>query len=81
MWAASALLSVSLLAFVGTVLSVILSARETRLSVLGIVPLLVGLSLVAVAVGLELYEIGLARLTAAGELADIFAPREPPDSK
>ncbi len=77
MWAASALLSVSLLCFVGTVLSVILSARETRLSVLGIVPLLVGLSLVAVAVGLELYEIGLARLTAAGELADIFAPREP----
>ena len=81
MWAASALLSLSLLAFVGTVLSVILSARETKLSVLGIVPLLVGLSLVAVAVGLELYEIGLARLTAAGELADIFADQEPPKSR
>ncbi len=79
MWAASALLSISLLAFVGTVLSVILSARETRLSVLGVVPLLAGLCLMAVAIGLELYEIGLSRLTAAGELADIFADKEPPD--
>jgi hypothetical protein len=81
MWAASALLSVALLAFVGTVLSVILSAHETRLNALGIVPLLVGLSLIAVAIGLELYEIGLARLTAAGELADIFAEEETPDSQ
>ena len=80
MWGASALLSVALLAFVGTVLSVILSARETRLSAVGILLLLFGLSLVAVAVGLELYEIGLARLTAAGELADIFAEKEPPDA-
>ena len=79
MWGASALLSVALLTFVGTVLSVILSARETRLSVLGILLLLFGLSLVAVAVGLELYEIGLARLTTAGELADIFSDKEPPD--
>ncbi len=79
MWAASALLSISLLAFVGTVLSVILSARETRLSVLGIVPLLAGLCFMAVAISLELYEIGLARLTAAGELADIFADKEPQD--
>ncbi len=81
MWAASALLSVALLAFVGTVLSVILSAHETRLNALGIVPLLVGLSLVAAAVGLELYEIGLARLTAAGELADIFTETEPPENQ
>jgi hypothetical protein len=81
MWAASALLSVALLAFVGTVLSVILSAHETRLNALGVVPLLVGLSLVATAIGLELYEIGLARLTAAGELEDIFAEEEPPDSQ
>lgn len=79
MWAASALLSVSLLAFVGTVLPVILSARETRLSAVGILLLLFGLSLVAVAIGLELSEIGLARLTAAGELADIFAEKEPLD--
>lgn len=81
MWAASTLLSVSLLTFVGTVLSVILSARETRLSGLGIALLLGGLSLVAVAVGLELYEIGLSRLTTAGELADIFADKEPPDDQ
>lgn len=79
-WGASALLSVALLCFVGTVLSVLLSARETRLSGLGIVPLMSGLTLVAVAIGLELYEIGLARLTAAGELADIFSEKEPPGS-
>ena len=79
MWGASTLLSVALLCFVGTVLSVILSARQTRLGMLGIVPLFVGLSLVAAAIGLELYEIGLARLTVAGELADIFAEKEPPD--
>lgn len=79
MWGASALLSVALLFFVATVLTVILSVRATRLDVLGLAALLVGLALVACAVGLELYEIGLARLTAAGELADIFAEREPPD--
>ncbi len=79
MWGASALLSTALLFFVATVLSVILSARATHLGVLGLMTLMVGLVLVACAVGLELYEIGLARLTAAGELADIFADREPPD--
>ena len=81
MWAASALLSLALLSFVGTVLAVMLSIRATRLSTLGLVPLLVGLALVACAVALELYEIGLARLTAAGELADIFAEQEPPDDQ
>ena len=80
MWGASALLSVGLLSFVGTVLSVILSSHSMRLSVLGIIPLMAGLSLLAVAIGLELYEIGLARLTAAGELADIFAEKEPPEA-
>ena len=78
-WGASALLSVALLFFVCTVLTVILSVRATRLDVLGLTALLAGLVLVACAVGLELYEIGLARLTTAGELADIFAEREPPD--
>lgn len=78
-WGASALLSVALLFFVATVLSVILSVRATHLDVFGLIALLAGLVLVACAVGLELYEIGLARLTAAGELADIFAEREPPD--
>ncbi len=79
MWGASALLSSALLFFVATVLTVILSVRATHLDVLGLVTLLVGLVLVACAIGLELYEIGLARLTAAGELADIFTEREPPD--
>ena len=78
-WGASALLSVALLFFICTVLSVILSSRATHLGVLGLFALMVGLVLVASAVGLELYEIGLARLTTAGELADIFAEREPPD--
>ena len=78
-WGASALLSVALLFFVATVLTVILSVRATRLDVLGLTALMVGLVLVACAIGLELYEIGLARLTTAGELADIFAEREPPD--
>lgn len=78
-WGASALLSVALLFFVGTVLSVILSVRATHLGIVGLITLLIGLVLVACAVGLELYEIGLARLTTAGELADIFAEREPPD--
>lgn len=79
MWGASALLSSALLFFVATVLTVILSVRATHIGALGLIALLVGLVLVACAVGLELYEIGLARLTAAGELADIFAEREPPD--
>lgn len=79
MWGASALLSAALLFFVATVLTVILSVRATHLDVLGLVTLLVGLVLVACAIGLELYEIGLARLTVAGELTDIFTEQEPPD--
>ena len=79
MWGASAMLSLALLAFVGTVLAVVLTVRTTRMSVLGLIPLLIGLALVASAVALELYEIGLARLTAAGELADIFAEQALPD--
>ena len=81
MWAASVLLSLALLSFVGTVLAVMLSVRATRMGTLGLVPLLIGLALIASAVSLELYEIGLARLTAAGELADIFTEQEPPDDQ
>ena len=77
MWGASTLLSAALLSFIGTVLTVIMSVRATHLGVLGLISLMVGLVLVACAVGLELYEIGLARLTTAGELADIFSDREP----
>ena len=78
MWGASTLLSVALLAFVCTVLTVIVSVRATHLGIFGLIALMIGLILVACAIGLELYEIGLARLTTAGELADIFADREPP---
>ena len=77
MWGASTLLSAALLSFIGTVLTVIMSVRATHLGVFGLISLMVGLVLVACAVGLELYEIGLARLTTAGELADIFSDREP----
>ena len=72
MWGASTLLSLALICFVGTVLTVLLSAREMRIAPAGVGALLIGLVLVAGAVGLELYEIGLARLTTAGELADIL---------
>lgn len=72
LWGASTLLSLALLAFIGTVAAVLLSAREARIGPVGVGMLLIGLILVAAAVGLELYEIRLARLTTAGELADIF---------
>ena len=73
MWAASTLLSLALLAFIATVLAVLFSVRTTRIGPVGITTLITGLIFVAVAVGLELYEIGLARLTVAGELADVFS--------
>jgi hypothetical protein len=73
LWGASTLLSLALLAFIVTVVAVLLSVHEARLGPVGIGTLLVGLILVASAVGLELYEIRLARLTTAGELADTFA--------
>ncbi len=72
LWGASTLLSLALLAFIGTVAAVLLSAREARIGPVGVGMLLIGLVLVAAAVGLELYEIRLARLTTAGELADLF---------
>ncbi len=72
MWAASALLSLALLSFIATVLAVLFASQTVRLGPLSILLLLVGLAFVAGAVGLELYEIGLARLTTAGELADVF---------
>lgn len=72
MWAASTLLSLALLSFVATVLAVLFSSRAAHLGPVGIGTLLVGLIFVGVAVGLELYEISLARLTVAGELSDIF---------
>lgn len=76
MWAASILLSMALLAFLGTILSVIFAQHRASLGWAGAVCLVVGLVLLGVAVLLELYEIRLSRLTIAGELADIF-----PDEK
>ena len=76
MWAASTMLSLALLSFLGTVLAVFFAQREARIGPFGIATLLIGLSLVSLAVGLELYEIGLARLTTAGEIADIFTSDE-----
>ncbi len=72
MWAASACLSSALLLFVGTVLSVIFSARATQLGLAGAAFLVAGLALIGLAVVLELYELRLARRAVDGELADIF---------
>lgn len=72
MWAASTLLSLALLSFIVTVLIVLFSIRATHLGPVGVGTLLLGLVFVAAGVGLELYEISLARLTVAGELSDIF---------
>ena len=72
LWGASTLLSLALIAFIVTVVVVLLSARASRIGPIGVGTLLIGLLLVAGAVGLELYEIRLARLTTAGEIADIF---------
>ncbi len=71
-WGASALLSLALLLFVGTVLSVILSTHEARLGWVGAGCLVGGLALMAGAISLELYEIRLARLAVDAELSDIF---------
>lgn len=76
MWAGSALLSLALLAFIGTVVSSIFAARSALANMAGIVCLLGGLALLALAFLLELYEIRLARLAVAGELADVFAPEQ-----
>ncbi len=72
-WLVSTLLSLALLTFVGTVLSVIVAVREVRLGVVSAATLVIGLVLVGAAILADLYEIRLARLTIAGELSDIFA--------
>ena len=71
LWGASTMLSLALIAFIVTVVVVLLSSHAARIGPIGIATLLTGLILVAGAVGLELFEIRLARLTTAGELADI----------
>lgn len=85
MWAASALLSLALLAFLGTVLAVLFDAGGRHLGHAGLGPtglglLLLGLVCIASAVSLELYEIILARRTTAGELADILGRLPGPPS-
>lgn len=77
MWGASGLLSLALFSFIATVLAVLFASQTVRLGPLAVLMLLIGLAFVAGAVGLETYEIGLARLTTAGELEDIF--EETPD--
>lgn len=72
-WLVSTLLSLALLSFVGTVLSVIVAVRQVQLGVVSAGTLVIGLVLVGAAVLADLYEIRLARLTIAGELSDIFS--------
>lgn len=71
-WGATALLSLALLLFLGTVLSVILSTHEARLGWVGAGCLVCGLVLMTGAVVLELYEIRFARLVVDAELSDVF---------
>ncbi len=74
MWAASGALLMALLSFLVTVLTVVFIRHEARSVVAGAASIVVGLGFILLAVVLELWEIGLARLTVAGELDDIFAP-------
>jgi hypothetical protein len=75
-WLTSTLLSLALLSFIGTVLSVIVAERQARIGVVGAATLIIGLVLVGSSVTVDLHEIRLARLTIAGELSDIF-PEDP----
>jgi len=72
-WGASALLSFSLLLFLGTVLSVILSTHAAELGWVGAGCLVGGLAMMVGAISLELVEIRLARLAVDAELSDIFS--------
>ena len=68
LWAASGALLMALLSFLVTVLSLVFVQHTSHISVVGAASIVVGLVFILIAVMLELYEIGLARLTTAGEL-------------
>ena len=76
MWAASMFLSFALLSFLVTVLALVFAQRATHITEVGAASIVIGLAFILAAVLLELYETGLARLTMAGELSDVFAPEE-----
>jgi hypothetical protein len=76
MWAASGALLVSLLSFLVTVLTLVFVHHSVHSLMAGTISIIVGLSFVFIAVILELWEIGMARLTIAGELDDIFGQGE-----
>ena len=66
MWAASGALLMALLSFLVTVLSLLFVHRTPHVFVVGASSIVAGLVFILIAVLLELYEIGLARLTIAG---------------
>ncbi len=68
MWACSLCLCLALVAFLTTVLAVYLSERHVALDRLAIVSMGAGLVFVALAVVSEIYEIALAKRSAASEL-------------
>ena len=72
MWASSIILLLAVLCFVTTVLAAVFVEQAQQLGLAGIVAMIIGLTLIVVAGGVELYEIRLARLSLAGELVDIF---------
>ena len=78
-WLVSTLLSLALLSFVGTVLSVIVAVRQAQIGIVSAATLVIGLILVGAAVLTDLYEIRLARLTVSGEISDIFSENDQHD--
>ena len=76
LWAASGALLMALLSFLVTVLSLIFAQHTAHINAVGAGSIVAGLLFILTAVALELYEIGLARLTTAGDLADVFTAAE-----
>ena len=72
LWAASGALLMALLSFLVTVLALVFAHHTAHISLVAAASIVSGLLFILAAVVLELYEIGLARLTVAGELADVF---------
>jgi len=75
-WAATALLLMSLVCFLVTVLGVVAAQRTTWAAFFCLAMIVLGVFLMFIAASLELYEIRLARLTMAGELSDILTGKD-----
>jgi len=81
LWLANVLLTLALIAFVGTVFAVALAARAGRLDLFGAALLGVGLLLSGAAAVMVAVELRLARRTSTIELEDVLAPTAPGSPK